>query len=112
MATTFDTTTYPLQAATGFKHKARGVLDVMDDNAPRYRTIASDVYADVECVFVPMDDTTSANFLTYLSTNDGTEFEITHNSTTYRGYIRPESWDEDKSETLHVWTFTLYAKVV
>ena len=113
MATTFDTATYPLQAATGFAFELGSALDIMDDKTPRLRTVSSTHHASVTCVFQPMDSSTSTAFLTYITDNSAVEFDITHHSKTYRGYIQPGSPQKEiDNAPLTIWSFEFYAKLV
>lgn len=109
---TFDTATYPLSAETGFDFDSGDELDIMDDRTPRLRTLTTYSHAELRCVFRPMSDATSAAFQSYLISVSATELDITHNGTTYRGFIRPQSWSLDPSQTLNVWTLTFYGRVV
>lgn len=112
MATTFDLTTYPLQDATQFGHRLSGMVDIMDDGTLRYRSLSSDSFAEIRCRFEPMSAATSAAFETYITNNSATEFEITYNSKTWRGYIDPRTPLMSTEGPWHTWSFNFKGKAV
>jgi hypothetical protein len=94
MATTFDVTSYPLEASTRFIHQPRVARDTLDDGSPRIRVLG-DEYAEIDLVFEPMNATTAQAFEGYIYTNIATEFDITHRGATYRGYLWSDLQTDD-----------------
>jgi len=110
--TDFDTTTYPLSEETSFDIGLGGDVDIMDDGTPRYRMFSSDTFATLSCVFKPMDSTVSASFYTYLISVRSTELDITHNGTTYRGYIDSKTPRKQVQGPWYYWSFAFTATVI
>lgn len=111
MATTFDVTSYPLDAATRFSHQPRVARDVLDDGSPRVRVLGDD-YAEIDLVFEPMDSSTAQAFEGYIYTNIATEFDITHRGATYRGYLWSDLQTDESLGRLTVFTIRFRGKRV
>ena len=113
MATTFDTTTYPLETSTRFKHGLGTKLDRLSDGSVRSRVTTTNKPIEIQCVFSPQSESDSESFLQYLYDNAGTEFDITHNGKTYRGFIDGDSLDNSVTEgVIYWWSFTLSGNAV
>lgn len=106
MATDFDVTTYPLETNTKFKPSLGTKLDKISGGGRRLRVLTTTKPMQITCVFNPQSATASNAFLTYMRDNAATQFNITHNSRTYRGYIDGDSLDCGISDgVLHWWSF-------
>jgi hypothetical protein len=113
MPTTFDFDTFPLETKTKFTPRLGTKLDVMTDGTPRLRVLTTLKPIDINCVFSPQSEEQSAAFESYLYDNAAIEFDIPHNSKTYRGYIDGDTLDKSISNGVtHWWSFTFVGRAV
>lgn len=113
MATTFDITTYPLETSTRLKRGLGTKVDRMSDGSVRSRVMTTNYPVDIQCTFTPQFETEAAAFISYLTTNAATEFDITHNGITYRGFIDGETVEANITDgVIHWWSFTFIGNAV
>ena len=110
MATAWDTASYPLDGATSFNFGDKNRVDRLADGTVRNRVVTSVKPVVLPVALSPMDEATSAAFQSGVLFSPGTEYAITHNGTTYTGYIVTRSARmKVTGGVLHWWTFDFEA---
>jgi hypothetical protein len=87
MATTFPTSTYPLEDSSNAVDRHGVVYDVMDDGTPHVRELSTSSYREISCKVVPLLIADAETLMAYMRSNRTTEFDLTAGGDTYRGYL-------------------------
>ena len=111
MSTVAFPTGYNLSRASQFRFHSSTAVDFMSDGTPRQRTLRSNAYVTVSCLFEYLTSTERGLLLIFILLNAGNTITWTIDGINYSGVIVGD-YSETMTGPLYSVAFEYYAQIV